>query len=57
MPASAGPGPSQHIPVGAEAGSHDQIAALAYELWTSRGCPAGSPDEDWLAAEERLKTK
>jgi hypothetical protein len=33
-----------------------QIAALAYELWKARGCPEGSPDRDWLLAEEQLKT-
>jgi Protein of unknown function (DUF2934) len=33
-----------------------QIAALAYELWKARGCPEGSPDADWLRAEEQLKT-
>lgn len=32
------------------------IAALAYALWQERGCPEGSPDEDWFQAEERLKS-
>jgi|HubBroStandDraft_1064217.scaffolds.fasta_scaffold496136_2 hypothetical protein len=32
----------------------DQIAALAYELWQSRGCPEGSPEEDWFRAEDAL---
>ena len=31
------------------------IAALAYELWRERGCPIGSPDEDWFRAEQKLK--
>jgi hypothetical protein len=26
----------------------DQIAALAYALWEARGCPEGSPEDDWL---------
>jgi hypothetical protein len=30
------------------------IAALAYELWQDRGCPIGSPEEDWFRAQERL---
>jgi hypothetical protein len=34
---------------------HDQIAALAYALWEARGCPAGSSEEDWFQAEEKLK--
>lgn len=27
---------------------------LAYEYWQRRGCPLGSPDVDWLAAEKEL---
>jgi len=37
--------------------SHDDIARLAYALWESRGCPAGSPEQDWLSAEEQLRVK
>jgi hypothetical protein len=33
---------------------HDQIAALAYALWEARGCPEGSPEDDWLQAEQEL---
>jgi hypothetical protein len=32
----------------------DQIASLAYALWQQRGCPEGSPEADWLRAEEEL---
>ena len=31
-----------------------EIAALAYQLWKERGCPIGSPDEDWFRAEADL---
>ena len=31
------------------------IAGRAYELWQERGCPIGSPETDWLRAEEELK--
>jgi hypothetical protein len=34
----------------------EEIAALAYSLWQSRGCPEGTPDEDWFNAEEILRT-
>ena len=27
------------------------IAELAYYLWRERGCPNGSPEEDWYKAE------
>jgi len=33
----------------------DEIATLAYQLWNGRGCPVGSPDDDWLQAETELK--
>jgi DUF2934 family protein len=32
-----------------------QVAALAYEYWQRRGCPIGSPEVDWLKAEEDLR--
>ena len=34
--------------------THEEIVALAYTLWQQRGCPEGSPEEDWLAAEQQL---
>lgn len=36
---------------------HHDIAALAYELWQARGCPEGSPDEDWFQAAEQLRSR
>jgi hypothetical protein len=36
---------------------HDDIAALAYELWQTRGCPDGSPEEDWFHAAEELRSR
>jgi len=35
---------------------HDDIAALAYKLWQARGCPDGSPQEDWFDAAEQLRS-
>jgi hypothetical protein len=34
--------------------THEQIAPLAYALWQERGCPHGSPEMDWLKAEQLL---
>lgn len=34
---------------------HADIAALAYEHWLARGCPLGSPQEDWFHAAEELR--
>jgi hypothetical protein len=36
------------------AAEHEQIARLAYSYWQDRGCPDGSPEEDWFRAEVDL---
>lgn len=33
----------------------DLIRRRAYDLWLQRGCPAGSPEHDWLTAERELR--
>lgn len=35
--------------------THQQIAALAYELWQERGSPEGSDIDIWLEAERQLR--
>jgi hypothetical protein len=42
---------------GIAAFGHDDIAALAHELWQARGCPDGSPEEDWFHAAEELRSR
>jgi hypothetical protein len=32
-----------------------RTALLAYEFWRERGCPEGSPEQDWFLAEEHLR--
>jgi hypothetical protein len=34
---------------------HAEISKLAYSLWCQRGCPDGSPEVDWLAAEQKIR--
>ena len=34
----------------------EQIASLAYSYWEARGFQGGSPEQDWLRAEQELKT-
>lgn len=34
-----------------------QIQELAYQLWLERGCPLGSPEDDWFRAEAELKSR
>ncbi len=31
------------------------VAELAYQRWVERGCPQGSPEEDWFEAENALQ--
>ena len=33
---------------------YEFVRELAYKLWAHRGCPFGSPDIDWFAAEETV---
>jgi len=37
--------------------TRDDIARLAYTLWEQRGGEGGSPDEDWLRAENELRSR
>lgn len=34
-----------------DASQQAEIAVLAYRYWQERGCPEGSPEEDWYRAE------
>ena len=36
--------------------SYEEIARLAEQLWIERGRPFGSPEVDWLRAEQKLHT-
>jgi hypothetical protein len=35
----------------------DGVAHLAYSYWLARGCQGGSPEADWLRAEQELSVK
>jgi hypothetical protein len=37
--------------------SYDEVAAHAYHCWQERGCPEGSPEEDWHRAERELRER
>lgn len=34
---------------------HDLVERLAYQYWTLRGSPLGSPDTDWFTAEKAMR--
>ena len=40
----------------ATAGEQD-VRGLAYRRWVDRGCPQGSPEEDWFEAERQLQSR
>ncbi len=42
---------------GVTAFGHEDIAALAHQLWVARGCPTGSPDQDWFEAVKELRER
>jgi hypothetical protein len=43
-------------PTGATVEEQD-VATLAYRRWLERGCPQGSPQEDWFEAERELHSQ
>jgi hypothetical protein len=36
---------------------HEEISLRAYQFWLERGCPIGSPEEDWLRAEAEIRLR
>jgi hypothetical protein len=34
-----------------------EVAELSHQLWIERGCPIGSPEQDWFRAEEELSLR
>jgi hypothetical protein len=37
--------------------SYEAVAALAYSYWETRGYQGGSPEEDWVRAEQELRKR
>ena len=37
--------------------TREEIAEQAYLYWEARGCLGGSPEEDWLRAEQELRLR
>jgi hypothetical protein len=42
---------------GIAAFGHKEISILAHELWRARGCPEGSPEDDWFKAARELRSR
>jgi hypothetical protein len=45
---------SGSLTAASEENIQDEIARLAYLLWKERGGNGGSPEEDWLRAEQEI---
>jgi hypothetical protein len=43
-------------PIAAAEPTREEIARLAEKFWMERGQPEGSPELDWLRAEQELRT-
>ncbi len=37
--------------------NRSEIEQLAHQYWIERGCPTGTPDEDWLRAEQEIRAR
>jgi hypothetical protein len=35
----------------------EERALRAHRIWEERGCPIGSPEEDWFRAEEEIRSE
>jgi len=55
-PPAPAPSPGESTAVPVPGGDAAKIAGRADELWQARGRPIGSPEIDWLRAEEELAT-
>jgi hypothetical protein len=48
---------SEEHPLVSDGPDIEEIKLRAYQLWTERGSPHGSADEDWHRAERELRAK
>ena len=46
--------PLELIPAFSYESRHEFVEKLAHKLWEQRGRPLGSPDVDWVAAEQAV---
>jgi cytochrome c len=51
--AAGSPGTNQD-PLSSAVSKREMTALLAYAYWMQRGCPFGSPEEDWFRAEREM---
>lgn len=49
--------PQKGTQVPSQQNQQQAIANLAYALWQQRGSPQGSPEQDWIEAEQQLRNQ
>jgi hypothetical protein len=55
IPSVSGIDANEGQPASTSRFNQSEIASRAYERWQRRGCPDGSAEEDWLAAEQEIE--
>jgi hypothetical protein len=56
-PGSHGDAQAPTVGHGILAFGHTEIAELAHAMWHARGCPEGSPEQDWTEAVKQLRSR
>lgn len=56
-PEVATPDPSGATGLASSQVEQDEITRLAHQFWIERGCPIGTPEEDWFRAEAELRSR
>lgn len=52
-----GPGSSEATEQANNQDEREEITRLAHQFWIQRGCPIGTPEEDWFRAEAELRSR
>jgi len=56
-PVPPAPAPESPVPAPRTEDARTAIARLAYSYWEARGFQGGSPEEDWLRAEQEYQAR
>jgi len=51
------PGLSEATELESNHDEREEITHLALQLWIERGCPIGTPEEDWFRAEAEVRSR
>ena len=51
------PGSSEATELESNRDEREEITRLALQFWIERGCPIGTPEEDWFRAEAEVRSR